>query len=741
MADKPETQPGSTVVTEAVRRELKDYREWIEKYRLQKIGEVKMQKIRLQLGTYAQRQEGVQMQRIKFPGGAISSDQLLNLADVADKYASGFIHWTTREDAQLYYINLDKCPDMMLDLASAGITTREACGNTVRNITACYRSGVAKDEVFDVTPYAHALFRFLVRNKFNQVMGRKFKIAFEGCAEDHAGMRFHDMGFKAMIQNGRRGFRTYVGGGLGGTPMLGQLYSEFLPEEELFHLAAATVRLFDRYGERKNRMAARMKFLVKKLGWDKFKQALDEERKQVKVTVSVSDYLKQTPAKVDPQPLTPTLSPEGRGKVTGNLSSEELSNIPSPRLREEGQGEGSPAYETWKKDNLVAHRVAGFVGVNVRLRLGDLLTDPARKLAEIARIFSRGELRISIWQNLFLPWVPEKSLPALYQALSEIKLADSAAETIEDTTTCPGADTCRLGITSAKGLGAAISSRMNNGMARFKALARGISVKISGCPNGCAQHGIANIGFQGAALTKDGKTVPAHELFVGGGVDLDNTSFGERIGKFPARNCDKVVGTLLELYDKEKQGSEGFNRTMTRVGKDRIREILQPLAEIPSFDKDPDFYQDWGHENEKFAVRTGIKGECAGATVQEKAPVMADAREKLAQAEAFLMHKEFQNAQIEAYEAAALAARVPLYAALCDPFTSEQSLWEFENIFVRSGRASSEWLNFAEKLEAGKKKEPTEAGAKDLIGLAKKFFAAAEKLLAEITVVQPPPLQ
>lgn len=224
MSPTPQSPLSRFNLPEAALKELQDYGEWIQKYRIREIGEIKMQKIRLQLGTYAQRQDGVQMQRIKFPGGTITSDQLVKLADVADKYASGFIHFTTREDAQLYYIKLEECPEMMAELASAGITTREACGNTIRNITACYRSGVSATEVFNVTPYAHALFRFLLRNKFNQVMGRKFKIAFEGCEEDHAGMRFHDFGFKAVTkkENGRirRGFRTYIGGGLGGTPML-----------------------------------------------------------------------------------------------------------------------------------------------------------------------------------------------------------------------------------------------------------------------------------------------------------------------------------------------------------------------------------------------------------------------------------------------------------------------------------------------------------------------------------------
>ncbi len=710
------------LLPKAAKEELADYEEWVARFRAGEIGDIKMQKIRLQLGTYAQRQEGVQMQRIKFPGGAISSEQLTRLADVADRYASGFIHFTTREDAQLYYIKLEQCGQMMRELAAAGITTREACGNTVRNITACYRSGISASEPFDVTPYYQALFEFLMRNKFNQVMGRKFKIAFESCAEDHAGMRYHDMGFKAVVrrEGGReqRGFRAYIGGGLGGIPILGCLYSEFLPEEDLLNLAAATVRVFDRYGERKSRMQARMKFLVKKMGWEAFKRALDEERRHVELPASANDWISEA----HKAPRAPAL-PAEIGKAPEGVSS-------------------LPSFRIWHQDSVVDHKVAGYKGVNVRLKLGDLLSDQARQLALVAKEFSRGELRITIEQNLFLRWVPEKALPALYKALLDIGVASPGAETMEDTTTCPGADTCRLGITSAKGLGAAISSSMSNGLSRYKDLARNIRVKISGCPNGCAQHGVAQIGFQGAALKQDNRTVPGQELFVGGGADLDNTTFGERIGKYPTRNCPKVVEALLALYDKERRAGDSFNAVMARVGKDRIKEALAPLEAIPSFEQDPEFYKDWAHENEPFAIRSGIKGECAGVPVQEKVPVMAVAREHLAQAEAFLHHKEFEHAQLEACETMAYAARVPLYARLVDPFTSEQVLWEFENIFVRAGLSGPEWKELAGKVESEKKAPPSEARARALIDLARKHLSECERLRAQVTnpaTVVPPP--
>ena len=266
------SEPASQTLPAYVEDELTNYEEQIRKYRAGELDETKMQKLRLHYGTYAQRQEGVQMQRIKIPGGFLTADQLVRLADAADQFGSGFLHFTTREDAQIYYVKLEETPNLLRFLAAAGITSREACGNTVRNITACYRAGTSATEIFNVLPYADALFRFLVRNKYNQNLGRKFKITFEGCATDHSSLRIHDIGLWAVsrTENGetRRGFRVYLGGGLGAAPHLAQLYTDFLPVEELFNLAASTLRLFDRYGERRARMKARMKFLIQTIGWE-----------------------------------------------------------------------------------------------------------------------------------------------------------------------------------------------------------------------------------------------------------------------------------------------------------------------------------------------------------------------------------------------------------------------------------------------------------------------------------------
>jgi sulfite reductase (ferredoxin) len=696
-------EPGETELdplSPQIHDELANYEEQIRKYRAGEVDETKMQKLRLHFGTYAQRQEGVQMQRIKIPGGVLTADQLVRLADAADRFGSGFIHFTTREDAQIYYVKLEEAPELLRFLAAAGITSREACGNTVRNITACYRAGTSATESFNVQPYADALFRYLVRNKYNQNLGRKFKITFEGCAEDHSGLRIHDIGLWATtrIENGapRRGFRVYLGGGLGAGPQLAHLYTDFLPVEDLFNLTAAALRLFDRYGERKARMKARMKFLIQTLGWEPFRKALDEERERVG-PIPLGEYLDESDDAAGSAGIagSPAGQP-GWGAVPARIEREarKALQVLDPRTDD-------PNFQSWARDSVIEHQLPSFRGVHVRIKLGDLTADRARSLADIVRRFSSNQLRISIEQNIYLPWVREESLWDLYTALGEISLAERGAGTITDVTTCPGSDTCRLGIASAKGLGSAISgafTKRNNGLSKYSELARPLRVKISGCPNGCAHHSVADIGFYAAALSKNERSVPAHFVTVGGHVRGDEAQFGVLIGKFPAKNCVKVTEKLLGLYAETKLPAEDFDSFAARTGTERLKEILEPLRQVPSFEQDPSFYEDFGHEHERFAVQKGIKGECAGSTVAETIPTIEAANEWLAQAEALIYHKEYEHAVIAAYEAAAAAARVPLYERLVDPFTADEALWEFENLFVLSGQTQGEWDDVSSKF-------------------------------------------
>ena len=682
--------------------ELDWYAEQIRKYRKGELDETKMQKVRLHFGTYAQRQEGVQMQRLKIPGGTLTADQLTRIADAAEKFGSGFIHFTTREDAQIYYVKLDETPALLRFLAEGGITTREACGNTVRNITACYRAGTSATELFDVAPYAQALFRYLVRNKFNQNLGRKFKITFEGCAEDHSALRIQDIGFWATTRtlSGRvqRGFRVYLGGGLGGTPQLAQLYTDFLPADEIFTLAAAILRLFDRYGERKARMKARMKFLIQSLGWVDFVRILEEEINRV------------GPLRFD--------------GVFELHSRPELKSLPRANgLRLIDPRVAEADFQTWARDAIVEHKDKRFRGVHVRLRLGDITSERARQLAEVVRRFSANQLRTSIDQNIYLPWVNEEKLVDLYHSLRRIDLGDRGADTVSDVTACPGSDTCRLGIASAKGLGSSISDSFINGLSRFSETARGVKIKISGCPNGCAQHTIAGIGFHAAALSCDGRTVPAYLLSLGGQTNPDSPQIAHLVGKFPARNGVRVIEALLSTYELEKLSGEAFNSFVTRLGEERLKELLEPLREVPSFEQDPHFYQDFGHEHERFAVRAGVKGECAGATVAESPPTIERAREWLAQAEAFIYHREYEHAVLASYEAAASAARVPLYARLVDPFTADEALWEFENLFVLSGETDGEWQNVSSRFIEFKSYQANEATAQGALSEIRKFVS------------------
>jgi len=696
-------EPQPPTVPLYVLEELAHYERQIEKYRAGEVDETKMQKLRLHFGTYAQRQEGVQMQRIKIPGGILTADQLVRLADAADRFGSGFIHFTTREDAQIYYVKLEEAPNLLRFLAEGGITSREACGNTVRNITACYRAGTSASEAFNVGPYADALFRYLVRNKYNQNLGRKFKITFEGCAEDHSGLRIHDIGLCAVTKTGngepRRGFRVYLGGGLGASPHLSHLYTDFLPAEELFNLAAATLRLFDRYGERKARMKARMKFLIETMGWEVFRTALDEERKRVG-PILLTDYLQET------EEFIPETAAPPRGL-----------RVLDPRTAD-------AQFQVWVRDSAIEHRISGFRGVHVRIKLGDLTAERARNLAEIVRRFSAGQLRISIEQNIYLPWVREEELWDLYVALGGLSLAEPGAGTVVDVTTCPGSDTCRLGIASAKGLGSALSDAFNDGpLKKYAELARPLRLKISGCPNGCAQHSISSIGFYAAALSHEGRTVPAHFVTVGGQATSGDAQFGSLIGKFPARNCVRVAETLLELYEKEKAPAEDFNSFVTRSGAERLKQALETLRQIPSFEDNPSFYEDYGHEHESFAVRKGVKGECAGSTVAETVPTIDTARESLAQAEALIYHKEYEQAMLTAYEAAAAAACVPLYGRLVDPFTSDEALWEFENLFVLSGETRGDWEEVSRRFGELKTDNPNEAGARAILEEARSFVS------------------
>src|SRR5712691_8328963 len=396
------------------------------------------------------------MQRIKIPFGGVTPDQLDALAEVAEEYADSVLHVTTRQDFQLHYVHIEDTPNLMRRLAAVGITTREACGNSVRNVTACPIAGVCRSEVFDVTPYAKATSKFLLGHPDTQGFGRKFKVAFSGCKDQACALTsMHDMGCIAVkkVENGkeRRGFELYVGGGLGAVPQQAKLFDEFLPEEDLLPIAQAISRVFARLGEKKNRAAARIKFLVSKLGIDEFRRIVLEERKTMPEDPRWTGYL----ANIDQYKETPNREP-------AHLNGHE---------RPEG-------FEAWYLTNVYQQRQPGYVVATVTLPLGDISARQSRQLAEIARRFSGDNIRTTVEQNIVLRWVSEADLPDLYRELKRIGLAEAGAGTIVDVTACPGTDTCKLGIASSRGLAAEIRTRLADKLFTLDEAVKNLHIKI-----------------------------------------------------------------------------------------------------------------------------------------------------------------------------------------------------------------------------------------------------------------------
>ena len=698
-----------------INKELDEFEIQIQKYLNNEIGDVKFQKIRLQLGTYAQRQEGYQMQRIKIPCGDLTPVKLTQLANVSDDYASGFIHLTTRQDVQLYSIKIKNSPNMLRDLAQVGITTRESCGNTVRNITSAHRSGTNPLDAFDVTGYAMILAEHLMYCKYNQVMGRKFKICFESSNQDTSGLLIHDLGFQARIidenDQKKRGFRVYMAGGLGGMPFLGKLYTDFLPEEDLLSFVKVTLRVFDRIGERKSRMRARMKFLVEKIGFDVFKQKIDEERKIYGKDSQTDQYLSQV------------------------CEYEKLNQVEKVTLDEAPKKESSDDldYTMWKTDNVLAHKIQGFSSLLIRVPLGDITSGTARKFSKLVEKYSSQGFRVTLDQNLYVLSVHDDYLYDFYQNLKDLDLSEPGAETILDTVACPGADSCRLGITSAKGVATAISNAVNNELSEYKELIKSVRIKISGCPNSCAHHHMGQIGFHGSSFNKDNHAIPTLNVYVGGIMDQDQTHIGEFVSKIPSKNVIQVIGILFEYYQKNRLDNVSFDQFMRETGKEKIQNLLDPysLRHIPSFEEDPSFYKDWDSE-EEFGIQRGVKGECAGATIEEKIPNMENAQKKLTQANALFSHKEYGSAISEYYHSMGSAAAVCNYQKLVDPFTTEQNIWEFENLFVRTGQISSDWLDISDRAEALIQEDSTQEIAEEIKKLATSFTEECQAALTSV---------
>jgi sulfite reductase (ferredoxin) len=532
------------------------------------------------------------MQRIKIPYGRMSAEQLEVLAECAEEYSNGVLHITTRQDIQLHFIDIEDTPDMNRRLAAVGITTREACGNSVRNVTGCPKAGICTDEVFDISRYAKAETWFLLGHRDVQDFGRKFKIAYSGCAhEGCARVMMHDLGFIAALRQGpdgeERGFRVVVGGGLGPVPHVAKELYEFMPEAQMLPVSQAIARVYARLGEKRNRNKARIKFLVAQLGIEEFKRLVEEELATLEHDPRWNEWLDEAQLPV-------------------------IEGLPEPAT--DGSDRPAEGFENWAKTNVYRQRQRGFVGVTLNLPLGDITARQSRKLADIMRKYAPDALRTTVDQNFFLRWVHERDLVAVYNDLHAAKLVLPGAATIADVTSCPGTDTCKLGVASSRGLSAELRNRFEDRGLQYDPLLKDIHVKVSGCPNSCGMHHIADIGFYGSSRNIGSYKVPHFQLFLGGALDDNAGNYGLAMGAIPSKRIPEAVDRLLDLYSSEREGAEKFRDWVLRVGKKTIKEKMKDMLAVPPYEADPSFYVDW-HDAREYTIGDIGVGECAGEVV------------------------------------------------------------------------------------------------------------------------------
>ena len=583
------------------------------------------------------------MQRIKIPFGGLNAEQMLTLADLAEEYSDAICHVTTRQDFQLHFVHIEDTPDLMRRLAAVGITTLEACGNVVRNVTGCPLAGVCHDEGFDVTPYAHALAYFLLGHKDTQDFGRKFKTAFSGCAQHACGLaNMHDLGLIAStrLEHGetRRGFQFYVGGGLGAVPHQAHLLEAFVPEEELLPLSQAVCRVFARLGEKKNRARARLKFLIARLGIEEFRRLVLEERAILPEDPRWTAYLNALYG-TDDQPTHPC----------GLL----------------GPGPYPEGFQAWHESNVYAQRQPGYAVVTVCLPLGDITAQQMRALAAITRRYNGGRARTTVEQNIVLRWISQADLPALYAELVAAGLGQAGASTLADITVCPGTDTCKLGISSSRGLAAELRQRIVARNGALDEAVKPLKMKISGCFNSCGQHHIADIGFYGVSRKVGNHAVPHFQVVLGGQATDNAGAYGLSTVAIPSKRIPDVMARLTELYAKERQESETFQAFIKRTGKARLRSLLEDLTRVPAYDEDRSYYADWGNPREYSLGDMGV-GECAGEVVSMTQFGLAASERQVFEAQILLDNGEYHKAASTAYAAMLQAAKALIQVQYID---------------------------------------------------------------------------
>jgi sulfite reductase beta subunit-like hemoprotein len=556
---------------------------------------------RLVRGTYGQRQTGdVQMLRVKVPQGILNGAQLEALADAGERFSRGFGHITTRQNIQFHFVKLHDVEPAMRMLADAGLTTREACGNSVRNITCCPIAGVSSTEVFDVTPYAEAMTRYLLRHPLSSSLPRKFKIAFEGCTdEDHALLGMHDLGFRGEVRNGTRGFRIVVGGGTSIMVKSAVPLHEWLPASEILNVAEGVIRVFKQFGDYKHKQANRLKFLIKSMGWDAWRAEYDK---------ALADFRARGGALL---PFDPEQPPVEAAPDRSSLQSPPILETVSRATSSQVSGPGilpsvrpmlptmNGDYSHWLSTNVRKQRQAGYCMVTATIPLGDFTSQQMRILGDLAAAFGDGTVRVTAEQDLVFRWVPSRAVPELYRHLAAGGMGLPDAGTIADVTSCPGAESCKLAVTQSRGLGKFLGDHLRTRPDLVSA-APDLQIKISGCPNGCGRHHIAGLGFQGSVRKLGGRAVPQYFVMVGGGPepDGDGVRFARLAAKIPARRMTEALERLIDLYASDRTRGESATAFFMRVDVERVKQTLVDLEKLTLNETVPEDFIDLAETSE-----------------------------------------------------------------------------------------------------------------------------------------------
>jgi sulfite reductase (ferredoxin) len=616
------------------------------------IDEEKFRSLRLARGVYGQRQAGVQMIRIKLPYGKVMSNQLRRIAEVSDEYSRGRLHITTRQDIQIHYVDLQRTPELWAELERDEVTLREACGNVVRNVTASETAGIDVNEPFDVSPYADALFKFFLRNPICQEMGRKFKVSFSATDEDTGLSYLHDLGYIAKIRNGIRGFKVMVAGGLGSQPRHAEVLYDFLPADKIIPVMEGVLRVFDRFGERKSRAKARMKFLLKEIGLEAFRNLIEEEQKAIEfktVAIDAASYVTSKPVTIE---------------------------APEVEIKEVA------AFDLWKSTNLIPQKQKGYVAIGIKVLLGDFYTDKARLLADLVETYAAGEIRLTLRQNMVIPFVKEDIVPFFYTELDKLGFVEPGYNKAVDITACPGTDTCNLGIASSTGIAAELERVIAAEYPQYLENSD-LVIKISGCMNACGQHNMANIGFQGMTVRTPEKLVaPALQVLLGGGnLGNGNGAFADKVVKVPSKRGPEALRRVLNDFEANANGKP-FVTYYKEKGEKYFYNFLNDLQDVSSLTQE-DFI-DWGEEG-KYVKEIGV-GECAGVVIDLIATLFLESQEKIENAREAFENEVYSGAIYYAYQSLVNTAKAMLLAENKKTNTHASIIAQFDEFFVASGK-------------------------------------------------------